>query len=434
MRYARSRRIAAAAAASVLLAACSGSAVDSGDEGGTGDPSDASGQGDTGDAGEASQGSLTIGLINPLTGPYAALGEDINAALEMYVDERGGVLAGYEIEILSEDEANDTAAAIEGVERMLGAGADVLVGFVNSGVAYGASEVIREAGVPLIITTAGADDLTQRNAADNIFRINYTSSQDAMPLAEYACNELGYERVAMLALDYAFGWEAAGGFASVYEDAGCEIVQELYGPLGTPDWAPFVQQIDSSADAVWVAAPGSDGIRLLQAYDDFGVDLPLIGHGALTDEQTIEAIGASGEGVITTLHYSGALATEANEAHRRAFEERFGRRISMYSEAGQAAAQVIEAALERAEDTSSESLIAALHDVEVEAPRGPLSFDEYGQGVYPVYVREMVQDADEGWVNRIVHTYDDVSQFWTFEAEEFMAQEPLAERRGTWAD
>ncbi|MEX2420787.1 MAG: ABC transporter substrate-binding protein, partial [Actinomycetota bacterium] len=391
--------------------------------------------GGDGDGGsEEVEGSISVGLINPLTGPFAALGEDTNDGFQMYLDEQGGTLSGYEVEVLSEDTANDTAVAIEGVERLLSEDADVLVGFVNSGVTYGASEVIRDAGVPLIITTAGADDLTQRDAAENIFRVSYTSSQDSMPLGEYACEELGYESVAIVGLDYAFGWEAAGGFAMAYEDAGCEVVQELYAPLGTQDWAPFVQQIDTNADAVWAVIAGSDAIRFTRSYSDFGVGLPLIGHGSTTDEQVLEEQQQFAEGAITTLHYAGALDTEANNTFRQAFEDEY-RSVSQYAEHGYAAAMVIEAALAELDgEVTFEALTAAIADVEVDAPRGPLSFDDYGQAVYNVYVRETTQDEDGRWVNEVIEQYEDVSQFWTYDAEEFMGGEPLADRRGTWAD
>ncbi len=442
-------------AALLLLAACEGSAVESGEDVDTGEvaaPTEDEGAADTGgDAAatetetetegagaggtDGAEGTVTVGLINPITGPFAALGEDVNAGFQLYLDEQGGSLSGYEIEVISEDTANDTAVAIEGVERLLDRGADVLVGFVNSGVTYGASEVIRENGVPLIITVAGADDLTQRDDAENIFRVSYTSSQDSMPLGEYACTELGYETVAIVGLDYAFGWEAAGGFAMAYEDAGCQVVQELYGPLGTQDWAPFVQQINREADAVWAVIAGSDAIRFTRSYSDFGVGLPLIGHGSTTDEQVLAEQQQYAEGVVTSLHYSSVIDNPVNNAFRDAFEEATGSTVSQYSEHGYAAAQVIEAALADLQgEVSNETLVEAIGGVQVDAPRGPLSFDEYGQAVYTVYIREAMQDEDGMWVNAVIDSFEDVSQFWTYDPEEFMSGEPLADRRGTWAD
>lgn len=376
---------------------------------------------------------FTVGLINPTTGPFAALGEDVNDGFRLFVEENDGKLGGIPVTLRFEDEANDTAIATEAVERLISQGADVLVGFVNSGVTYGASQAIVESGVPLIITTAGADDLTQRDAEDTVFRVSYTSSQDAMPLGDYACDIMGYETVSLVALDYAFGWEAAAGFAKTFTDSGCAVVQELYVPLGTQDWAPFVQQIDRDADAVWAVIAGPDTIRFLEAYRDFGIDLPLIGHGALTDEQVLSEQRERAKGVVTSLHYSAVIDTEVNNTFKEAFETRYGRSVSQYADNGYIAAMAIHTALIAADSTEREAFLTALRAVEVDGPRGPTRFDEFGQAIYNVYIRRV--DAIGGiYQNTVIDTRTDVSQFYTYTPEQFMAGPRLSETRNTWAN
>lgn len=382
---------------------------------------------------DTTEAGFTVGLINPLTGPFAALGEDVNDGFRLFVEENDGQLGGFPVTIRVEDEANDTAIATEAAERLISQGADVLVGFVNSGVTYGASQAITESGVPLIITTAGADDLTQRDANDTTFRVAYTSSQDAMPLGDYACDVMGYDTVALVGLDYAFGWEAAAGFAKTFTDAGCTVVQELYVPLGTQDWAPFVQQIDRDADAVWAVIAGPDTIRFLEAYRDFGINLPLIGHGALTDEQVLAEQRDRATGVITSLHYSAAIDTPANTAFRDAFETTYGRSVSQYADNGYIAAMAIDAALTAAGTTEREAFLAALREIDIEGPRGPTRFDEYGQAIYNVYIRRV--DTVSGiFQNTVIDTRTDVSQFYTYTPDEFMAGPRLSETRNTWAN
>ena len=384
-------------------------------------------QGDT----ASDEPEFVVGLINPTTGPFAALGEDANDGFRLFVDENDGKLGGFDVTLRFEDEANDTAIATEAAERLISQGADVLVGFVNSGVTYGASQAIIESGVPLIITTAGADDLTQRDANDSIFRVSYTSSQDAMPLGDYACDVMGYDTVSLVALDYAFGWEAAAGFAKTFTDSGCAIVQELYVPLGTQDWAPFVQQIDRDADAVWAVIAGPDTIRFLEAYRDFGVTLPLIGHGALTDEQVLAEQRDRAKGVVTSLHYSAALDTPENNAFKEAFETRFGRSVSQYADNGYIAAMAIDAALTAAGTTERAAFLDALRAIDIEGPRGPTRFDEFGQAIYNVYIRRV--DAIGGtFQNTVIDTRTDVSQFYTFTPEAFMRGPRLSETRNTW--
>lgn len=382
---------------------------------------------------DVDEGDLVrVGLLNPSTGPFAALGEDVDDGFLLYVDDAGGELAGFAVEVLVEDEANDPDVAAERAADLAEEGEiDVAVGFVNSRVAYEAASAFANAGVPLLITVAGADDLTQRDADPSVFRLSYTSSQDAMPLGAYACEELGYETVSLVALDYAFGWEAAGGFARAYTEAGCEVVDEHYVPLDEEDWVPFLQELDTDADAVWAAAAGPDAIRLLQAYEDVGVGLPLIGHGALTDEEVLAQQQALADGVVTSLHYSAALDTPEARDFVEAFDEAHERPASRAAEAGYAAAMVIEAALAEHEHVSRARLIHALGDVDVDAPRGRLRFDAYGQAVHDVHVRE-VTETPEGWENTVIETFEDVSQFWGYDPEDYLAQPRYEELRGTW--
>lgn len=388
---------------------------------------------DAADAAGREPARVTIGLLNPLTGPFAALGEDVNDGFALYLEEQGGRLGGLEVELLIEDEANDPAIAREHAERLVEQGeVDVVAGFVNSGVAYAAAPVFVEAGVPLIVTVAGADDLTQRDAEDSVFRLSYTSSQDAMPMGTYACAELGYERAAVVALDYAFGWEAAGGFSLAFEDAGCDVVEEIYVPLDEQDWTPFVQQIDDDVDAVWAVVAGPDAIRFTQAYADVGLQAPLIGLGTLTDEEVLAQQQSLADGIVTTLHYSRALGSPENAAFVAAFEDAYGRTVSRYAEGGYAAAMVIDAALAAADAPTRAALIDALGQVEVAAPRGPLHFDAFGQAVYQVYVRQVVETPD-GWENEVIEALEDVSQFWTYEPERFLAAPRFEERKGSWA-
>jgi branched-chain amino acid transport system substrate-binding protein len=67
-----------------------------------------------------------------------------------------------------------------------------------------------------------------------------------------------------------------------------------------------------------------------------------------------------------------------------------------------------------------QAFIKALRGVRTETLRGPIRFDEYGNVVGSVYIRK-VEKKDGRLVNTPIHTYKDVSQFWTYPAKEFLA-------------
>lgn len=396
--------------------------------GGPGGPGGRSGGGDS------SNDTFTVGLLNPTTGPFAQLGTDVNAAFEWYLSTKGGVLGGYKVKVVKEDETaavdSGTTKARQLVEQ---AKVDMIVGLVNSAIAVGVAGYLKERGTPLLITVAGADALTQRAATPHVFRVAYTSSSDSMPLADYALKKLGYRTIAMIGLDYGFGWESCGGFAKVFTDGGGRISQELYTPLGTQDWGSVVQKINKAAEAVFITAPGADAQRFFQAYKDFGLTMPVLAHGSTTDEQLLQAMGPNAAGAFTSLHYSRVIDSQMNTTFRKDWEAKFNRDVNQYADNGWAAGQIVEAALANLSGkVKPEALVESIKGVTVNAPRGKISFDDRNQAKYPMYIRK-VEQVDGKWANRVIETIPEINQFWTYGSEAFLAGEALDKSKGTWA-
>ncbi|MFZ0107897.1 MAG: ABC transporter substrate-binding protein, partial [Pseudolabrys sp.] len=86
--------------------------------------------------------------------------------------------------------------------------------------------------------------------------------------------------------------------------------------------------------------------------------------------------------------------------------------------------QVIEASLARTggKSDNADEFVKALRAVTLaDTPRGPLSFDNYGNAIIDVYVRRTEKQGVK-MVNKTVKTYNKVSQFWTMDPKEFLAQ------------
>lgn len=409
----------------LLTAACGGN-DDGGDSGSQG-------------AGQDGKGTLKIGLFLPQVGPFAGIADDQADGLRHYVENVAeGSLGGYDVEIVEADTANDPAVARENVQRLVERDeVDVVVGIISSAVAYAVAPYLEESGVPVIFTATAADGLTQGERAPNFFRVSTASSQIMMPLGTYACEELGYKTASMVSLDYAFGYEAMGGFARTFEDAGCEIVQEIYSPLGTADWGPVVQQIDKDVDVVVQTTSGSDAVKFLQAYRDFGLtDIPMLANGFGVDTSTLPepAQRELATDLRSVAFYAESSESEANQAFQTSFSEEFGYTAGLYAEATYVAGMVLDAALETLDELSPEELTSAVADVTLDdAPRGTLAFDEYGQAVLPIYLREMADQGGE-LKNTVLETInEEATQFWTYEPEEYLEFKPYTELKGSWA-
>ena len=99
-------------------------------------------------------------------------------------------------------------------------------------------------------------------------------------------------------------------------------------------------------------------------------------------------------------------------------------RIGHYAACFYANGQVIEAALAKTggKSDNADALVKAVRTVTLQdTPRGPLSFDDYGNAVVDVYVRRVEKQGGK-MVNKTVKTYNKVSQFWTMDPKEFLAQ------------
>jgi branched-chain amino acid transport system substrate-binding protein len=383
-------------------------------------------------------GTIKVGLLLPSVGPFAGIAEDQADGFRHYVENvAGGAFGDHEVEIVTADEGNDPTISQESVQRLVEKEeVDVVVGVISSAVAYAIAPYLTESGVPTVLTATTADDLTQRQDAPNIFRVSNSASQIMLPLGEYACNELGYKNAALVSLDYSFGWEAMGGFAKSYEEAGCEVSQELYTPLGTADWGSVVQSIDKDVDVIIQTSSGSDASKFLQAYKDFGLtDIPMIANGYGTDLSTLPepAQRELATPIQSVFYYAEANDTPANNEFRTSFKEAYGYTPGAYSEATYVAGMVLDAAISGVDEVSYESTTEAIAGVELDdAPRGALTFDEYGQANLPVYLRQMEKVGDE-YMNQVVETLgESFSQFWEFDPEAAMAEKPYNDLKGTW--
>jgi len=98
-----------------------------------------------------------------------------------------------------------------------------------------------------------------------------TAPQVTYPLGDYAAKTLGYKRMTIVAEDFTYGHEGAGGFQLAFEAAGGRIVQKLWPPLNAPDYAPYLAQIKSDVDGIYMGFAGSNPLRFLKQFEDYGL-------------------------------------------------------------------------------------------------------------------------------------------------------------------
>ena len=373
----------------------------------------------------AQKGPIKVGLLVPQTGPLAANGKDMINGLELFFEQVNYRLAGREIKLIIEDDEGKPATGLTKARGLVeGQGVHLMMGPLSASIGYAVAPYVDSKKVPTIYPIVSAEDITQRKRSPYIVRTGWSSGQPSHPFGKWVYDNLGYRKIAMIAYDFAFGWEVAAGFHRSFEEAGGQVVQKLWPPLGTADYAPYLAQLRRDVDAIYCVFSGADALRFGKQFAEAGLKarLPLIGGGTFTDEHVLRVQGDEVLGVITALHYSAALATPANQKFAKAYEAKFKQIPSYYSEGTYVAGIALKAALEATggDIENVEKFLAALRRVDLsDASRGPMKFDDFGNPIQNIYVRK-VERKDGRLQNTVIHTFPAVSQFWTYKPDEYL--------------
>jgi branched-chain amino acid transport system substrate-binding protein len=340
--------------------------------------------------------ALKIGVILPASGVYAELGDQIAKGMRMYFDEVHNQAGGREIVIVNQDESSDPSVAVSKATRLIESDkVDLLAGIVATPSAYAIRDLVTNAQVPLVIANAGGDALTRARKSPYIFRTSFSAWQFANPLGTWTANKLS-KSVFMLAADYAYGRESAADFKGAYTAAGGKVIDEVYSPLGSPDFSAYIAKIAAARpDTLFSFLAGSDSAIFLRQFQQFGLSrsVKLAVIGDMVEENTLAAVGNAAEGAHSTLHWALLLRNPENTRFVQDYQIRFGTDPSVYSLRGFDTARVIvEAVNALGGDTSDKKkVIAAFEGVKFASPRGAFEFDPVTHNVIQnVYLREVV--------------------------------------------
>ena len=371
----------------------------------------------------ASDGPIRIGLLTVKTGALASGGIDMERALNMFLKERDYTMSGRKVELVTGDTGGVPATARSKTQEMVEKNnVHCLIGPLAAFEALAIDDYIRQMQMPTL-SVAAAEDMTQRSANPWFVRATSTSSQCAHPLGEYAAKELKYKKMITIADDIAYGQEMCAGFQRVFEDNGGQIIQKLFPPLTVPDYGGYVGQL-KSADAIFLGFAGSNGFRFLRQFVDYGLKdkMHVIGGMTALDEAVLRNMGDEALGIITTCWYSAELDAKPNQTFAPAFRKEFKYDPGFYAASTYVNGAVLEAAVKAVNGNVEDkpALMAALRSTNVDTVRGPVKFDGLGNVVGNVYLRKVTR-KDGRLVNSVFKTYPDVSQFWTYGKEAFLA-------------
>jgi len=335
---------------------------------------------------------IKIGLMLPATGTFAALGDAIEKGFKLHVQEQGGKLGGREVQYFKVDDESDPAKATDNVNKLIKRDqVDVLVGSVHSGVALAMARAARDSNTLMIVPNAGADAITGAQCAPNIFRSSFSNWQPGYAAGVVAAGK-GYKRAMSITWNYAAGNEAVKGFVEGFEKGGGKLMKELSLPFPGVEFQALLTEIAAQKpDVVFAFFAGGGAVKFVKDYDAAGLkkSVPLVVSGFVTDG-TLEAQGASAQGILSTLHYADNLDTPRNNAFRKAYALTWKSQPDVYAVQGYDAAQMLSAGLNavKGDMKQREALQAAMAKAVIDSPRGKFSLSPQRNPVQDIFLRE----------------------------------------------
>ena len=369
--------------------------------------------------------AFKIGLLTVKTGPLAYPGVQCEQGITTFMKENNNMLAGRKVELIVADSGGNPAGAKTKAQELIEREkVNVILGPVAAAELLAITDYVRDRQTPLI-TLAAAEDVTQRHANPFVIRVSATSGQCCHVLGDYAATELKYKRAATVAEDWAFGYEQMGAFQRVFEEDGGKVVKKIWAPFITPDFTPYIAQIQN-VDCVVNGFAGSNPIRFMRAFADLGAKakFPLLAGWTAMDDAALRTLGNEAVGVVSASWYSADYNSPKNKQFVADMRKNYNVLPGVASACMYIAGQCVEAALQKfaGKAIDGKTFADALHKVSMaNSPRGKFRFDHLGNVIGTIFIRRCERKNGE-LVNTVIKTYPDVSQFWTYDEKWFLSQ------------
>ena len=238
--------------------------------------------------------AVRIGLDNPLTGPYAALGKNELIGCQMAIEAinaKGGIL-GRPVELVVEDSTSgDAGVAVQKARKLIeGDKVDFLLGNVNSALALAMAEVSNEKGILHIVPGGHTDAVTGASCHWNVFRVCNTTQMEANAVASALVKDFG-KKFYYITPDYAFGHTLEAAMTKAIAALGGERMGGDLTPLGTVDFSSYLIKAQAAnPDVIVFLVPGDDMLNAMKQAVQFGLQNKVHLAGAHQEMEPLEGL------------------------------------------------------------------------------------------------------------------------------------------------
>lgn len=257
-------------------------------------------------SGPATGEPIKIGWLGPLTGDVSSIGQNAKTASEIAVAEinaKGGV-NGRPIELIYEDgmcngkDASNAANKLMNVDQV-----PVILGGACSGETSAFVGAAREQQKVVMTYCSSAPNLS--NSGEFFFRVYPSDNFQAKYAAEFAYNDLGKRKVAILYTQSDWGTGLKQVFEKRFPALGGEIVRVESMQQKDKDLRTQLTKIkEANPDLLYMPSYTEEAKNAIKQAHELGLNVQILGGDAWDDPTIWENTGTAGEGVMYTIPYS----------------------------------------------------------------------------------------------------------------------------------
>ncbi|TCR64966.1 ABC transporter substrate-binding protein [Bosea sp. BK604] len=346
-------------------------------------------------AGAQAQEPLKIGVVSVLTGPQAALGQQVRDGFQLSVDQLGGKLGGRPVQITVIDDELKPDVAVSKVRAYLESGkVDFVVGPVFSNILGAIAKPVLDSGAFLISPNAGPSTLAGKACNQNFFVTSYQNDQVHEVLGKYAQDQ-GYKKAYIMAPNYQAGKDSLAGFKNYFKG---EVVDEVYVPLTQLDFSAELAKIAAAKpDVVFAFMPGGLGVNLVKQWSQAGLTGKVPFLSAFTvDESTLPAQQDAAVGLFGGMTWAPNMDNPQTKKFVADYEAAYKIVPGSYAQQAYDAGLLIDSALKatKGDTADKDKLRAAIKKADFTSLRGKFKFNTNGYPIQDFYLVKVAKRPD----------------------------------------
>jgi branched-chain amino acid transport system substrate-binding protein len=345
---------------------------------------------------QGAMAQVKVGLMAPLTGGQAVVGQDQVDGFMLALEQSGGKLGGQPVQVFKEDDQLKPEIGSQAVRKLIEKDrVDAIVGLSFSNVVMASLKSLTESGTVAILTNSGPSPIAGASCAGNVFSVAWQNDGAAESMGKYM-QDKGIKRVYLMAPNYQAGKDMLTGFKRYFKG---EVLDEVYTQVGQSDYSSEIAQLQAAKpDAVFAFYPGGMGVNYIRQLSQAGLLAKLPNYSVFTvDGVTMPALRDAAVGTTFGAMWDAALDNPENRAFVKTFTAKYKRVPSEYAAAAYDAGRLLNVAVGKLQGKAPDkrALAAAVKASgdQFRSVRGPFSFNKNNLPVQNYYAFQVVKEG-----------------------------------------